>query len=281
MKRTILVATLTLISVAFTFAQSKHEKEGLKFIADYDAAYLAKDISFAERVWAKNYLITTESGTKSNREESLAGAKNDLADANPKWKMVSYKSVNDWMHISGNTAIASGTYSSSVVPADNPAITPHQDNGRYTIVMEKQNGTWMVVAEHFTEAYHDKKMMEADVLKASDAYTAALKNKDRKMFERLLDDAYMYTDEDGSTRDKATDITRMVRAELKIDSNEVTDRKVRTIGNNGAVETGTYTVKGSNGGKPFDETGRYTTTWIARNGQWQIIADHSTTIKKK
>lgn len=228
----ILLTTIAISVLALTaFAQSKDEQEVLRFLADYDAAYMAKDIAFAERVWAKDYLISTESATKSNREESLEGAKKDWSDPNSKWKLVSYKSVNDWIHLSGVNGAVSGSYSSSLVPRDDPAATPHIDNGRYTILLEKQNGKWMVVSEHFTEAFHDKKMMEAEVLKASDTYTAAMKGKDRKMLERLFDDQYIFTDEDGSTRDKATDITRMVRAELKIDSAEVTDRKIRTLGN--------------------------------------------------
>jgi len=281
MKNILLTAFAISLLTLSVFAQSKDEQEIMKFIADYDAAYIAKDVSFPERVWAKDYLISTESGTKSGREESLEWAKKEKADPNPKWKMVSYKSAKDWMHISGNSAIVAGSYSSAIVPTDDPTATPHQDNGRYTMVLEKQNGTWMVVAEHFTEANHDKKLMETELIKASDAYTTAMKNKDRKMLERLIDADYIYTDEDGTTRDKATDINRMVRSELKVDSTEVTSRKVRTLGNNAAVETGTYTVKGSNNGKPFEETGRFTTTWIARNGQWQIAADTTVTVKKK
>lgn len=46
-----------------------------------------------------------------------------------------------------------------------------------------------------------------------------------------------------------------------------------------AIETGTYKTKGTNKGKAFDESGRYTTTWVWRGGRGQIAADHTSVIK--
>ena len=281
MKKILLTAIAVAILAFAAFAQSKDEKEVLKFLADYDAAYLTKDINVPERIWAKNYLVSTESGTKYDRAVALEGLKKDWSDPNPEWKLISYTTVNDWIHLSGVNAAVAGSYSTSMIPRDDPTATPHLDKGRYTILLEKQNGKWMVISEHFSEGNHDKKIMEADLIKASDSYTAAIKSKDRKMLERLLDDKYSVTDEDGSTRDKVSDINHMMRAGLTIDSAAVTDRKIRLLGNNAAIETGTYTAKGSNNGKPFEETGRFTTTWVSRNGQWQIAADQTTTIKNK
>lgn len=280
MKKITLIATTILLLTLLAFAQTSDEKEILKFIADYDQAYIAKDVSFAERIWAADYVISTETGAKGTRAESLEFLRKDKADPNPKYKLVAFKSVNDTMHIVGNTATVSGTYTSSIVPADDLKSEPHIDTGRYTIVLEKRNGNWMVIVEHFSEAPHDKKMMEAQVLKAGQHYGKLLKNKDRKGLERLFDDNYMFTDDDGTTRNKAEDINMMVRPDLIIVSEELIDQKVRIVGNNGAVETGIYKVKGTSKGKPFEETGRYTTTWMARNGQWQIVADHTSTVKK-
>jgi hypothetical protein len=66
---------------------------------------------------------------------------------------------------------------------------------------------------------------------------------------------------------------------MVIESTELSDQKVRVIGNGAAVETGKYRTKGTNKGKAFDETGRYTTTWVWRGGRWQIVADHTSVIK--
>ncbi|MEP6924411.1 MAG: nuclear transport factor 2 family protein [Pyrinomonadaceae bacterium] len=280
MKKLTTIWLLMLVSATLVLAQTSDEKELLKFIADYDQAYVNQDISFAERNWADDYVISTETGSKGNRADSLEFLRKDKADPNPKYKLMSFKSVNDTMHISGNTAMVSGTYTSSIVPTDDLKSEPHIDTGRYTMVLEKRNGKWMVIAEHFSEAPHDKKKMEAEVMKAGQSYGELLKRKDRAALERLFHDDYMFTDDDGTTRNKAEDINMMVRPDLMIESEELIDQKVRTVGNNGAVETGIYKVKGTSKGKPFEETGRYTTTWVASNGQWKILADHTSVIKK-
>ena len=281
MKKLTTIILLIIVSALTAFAQSGDEKAILKLLADYDQAYVNKDISFIERIWADEYIISNETGSKGNRADSLEFARKDKADPNPKFKLLSFKSVNDTMKISANTAMVSGTFTSGIVATDDLKGEPHIDTGRYTMVLEKRGGNRMVIAEHFSEAPHDKKKMEAEVMKAGQSYGELLQRKDRAALERLFDDNYIFTDDDGSTRNKAEDITRMTRADLTIESTEIIDQKVRVVGNNGAVETGTFKVKGTSKGKPFEETGRYTTTWIARNGQWKIIADHTSIVKTK
>ncbi len=121
--------------------------------------------------------------------------------------------------------------------------------------------------------------MEQQVLKAGQGYGDLMKRKNRAGLERLLADEYMFTDEAGKTRNKAEDVAQMTSSDLVIESNEISDQKVRVIGNNAAVETGMFKVKGTHKGKSFDKAGRYTTTWVWRGGRWQVAADHTSDIK--
>ena len=45
-----------------------------------------------------------------------------------------------------------------------------------------------------------------------------------------------------------------------------------------AIVTSAYHTKGTDHGKPFVHRGRFTDTWIKRDGKWQCIADHETLI---
>jgi len=282
MKKLITIATLIIVSAFAAFAQnSQAEQEILKFIADYDQAYVNKDIAFAERVWADEYIFSGPDGSSQNRARALEEARADKADPNPKYKLLSFKSVNDSLQIVGNMAIVSGSWTSSVVQTDNLTAEPHIDNGRYTMVLEKRKGNWMVIAEHLSEAPHNRKLMEAAVLKMGQKYNEMIVRGDAAEIEKILADEYLYTDDKGKVLNKTEDLATYKNRQSKIESAETTDQKVRVIGNNAAVETGTFHVKGTDkDGKPFDETERYTTTWVARNGQWQIIADHTSEIKK-
>lgn len=278
MKKLILITTLTIISATFAFAQSKDEQEILKFIADYDQAYLNKDIAFAERIWADDYVFSGPDGSTQNRAKALEETRKEIAK--PTYKLLSIKSVNDTMHIAGKTIVVSGTWTSSVVTIDDLKAEPHIDNGRYTMALEKRNGKWMVIAEHISESPHDKKLMEAAVLKMGQEYVKMIRNQDAAAIERILDDEYLYTNEDGKVKNKAEDLASYKNSDTKFEVFEISDQKVRVIGNNAAVETGTVRFKGTAKGKPFDGSERYTTTWVARNGQWKIVADHTSEIKK-
>jgi hypothetical protein len=146
--------------------------------------------------------------------------------------------------------------------------------------LEKRNGRWMVVAEHNSEAQHDRKLMEQQVLKMGQEYGRIIKNQDAAAIERILADEYIYTNERGKVKNKAEDIAGY-KTPAKFEIFDITDQKVRVIGNNAAVETGTVRFKGaSHDGKPFDGSERYTTTWVWRGGRWQVIADHTSEIKQ-
>jgi len=276
MKKLIAIATWILVLTLVAVAQSKEEREVLKFIADYDQAYLNQNISFAERVWADDYIFSAPDGTSQNRAKALQEARADFT--NPKYKLLSFKSVNDSLQIRGNTAIASGSWSSSTVPMNDLHAEPHIDNGRYTMVLEKRNGNWMVIAEHNSEAPHDKKLMEAAVLRASKDYDRIIVQKDRAAYEKLFTDNYIGTQDGGKMRNKTEEIDHMVSADLKLETSITSDRKVTITGNSSAIETGTYTTTGISKDKPFTDKGRYTTVWVFREGRWQIAADHSSSL---
>jgi hypothetical protein len=161
-----------------------------------------------------------------------------------------------------------------------PWPEPHTDRGRYTAILEKRNGQWMVLAEHVSEAPHDRKLMEQQVMNAGLAYNEMLKRNDVAVMERMLAKEYMYTSSEGTFTSKEQEIARHKSGKIKFEIAETTDQKVRIIGNGSAIETATFRAKGTNDGKPFDETERYTTTWVWRDGRWQIVADHTSTIKK-
>ncbi len=69
----------------------------------------------------------------------------------------------------------------------------------------------------------------------------------------------------------------MTSTDLVLTSSNADDKKFR-IYRNTAVETGRFSVAGTYKGKAFSETGRYTSTWIYRDGKWKMAADHTSNI---
>ena len=177
-------------------------------------------------------------------------------------------------------ALVTGNWSYTSAATAIPDAEPHKDTGRYTGVWEKRGGKWLLIAEHFSEVPHDRKLMEQQVLKAGQEYTRLIKNQDSAAIEPLLADEYTYTDETGKVKNRAEDLANYKNRPVKFEIFEISDQKVRIIGNGAAVETGTVRYKGTDGtGKTFDGSDRYTTTWVWRGGRWQIVADHTSVIK--
>jgi ketosteroid isomerase-like protein len=117
------------------------------------------------------------------------------------------------------------------------------------------------------------------VLKAlEEKWAAAQVRGDVAAMGSLLADTFVYTNIDGALRSKAEMIVEIKSGKLKILSAKVDDMKVTVYGD-AAVVTGRWQGKGIEDGKPFDDTERWTDTWVRIQGQWRCVASQSTLLK--
>lgn len=273
MRRLFTAVLLTVVAATTALAQNgKAEQEVRQLMADLDQAILKSDVAFFERVLADDYLYASVDGKAKTRAEVLAEMRKEAEK--PTYKITAVTSEDMRVRVSGDTAVVTAAWKATTVGPESNPWEPHDDAGRYTTVLQKRGGRWVVVADHVTERPHTPEEFEPELRRASAGYDAALKAGDAAAFGRLLADDYMYTGEDGKTRNKAEDIALMTSPDLKIESVSTDDKRFR-IYRSTAVETGRYTIKGTHKGKPFSEAGRYTTTWVRRDGRWQIVADHN------
>jgi ketosteroid isomerase-like protein len=274
--KNVLFATISIAILSLSsFAQSADEKEIMRIHKGLETAYIKGDVKPFETDLADYYTYATPNGKAYTRAEMLKEMRDEIAK--PTAKNISEDSDNIKIHILGNTALVTASWKSvslGLMSGDEPLA----DNGQYTGIYEKDNGKWMLVREVFTEAQHDPKAMEEGVLKASNAFDEAMRSRDRAAYERLLHADYIYTTEDGKLVSRDEELSHF--ADAKITTMDTSDKKIRLIGNSGAVETGAYHAVGSYKGKAFDETGRYTTTWIWKDLRWQVIADHNSIVTK-
>lgn len=134
----------------------------------------------------------------------------------------------------------------------------------------------------------DFKVLEQDVLKAGQdylqvvkrlysgkTYDELVKNGEIESMNKLYADEYLYTDPNGVVYSKSDELEFYKNNSIVLKSAEMRDQKVRVVDPNTAIETGVIQYVGTNGKKPLKFTKRYTTTWIWREGRWQIVADHA------
>lgn len=119
----------------------------------------------------------------------------------------------------------------------------------------------------------------AATLKALEEKWAASQVKgDTAAMEALLADTFVYTDIEGGVKDKAGMIREIKAGTLKIEAAKVEDLKVMVYGD-AAVVTGRWVGKGIENGKPFEDTERWTDTWVLQKGRWRCVASQSTLVK--
>lgn len=253
-------------------SNTNDEQEIRNLMAQYDEAAVNNDQAFFEQKIASDYQISTEDGRWENKAATLQFMKEDIEK--PTYKLVSLKSDSIQVRVLGDVAVVTGKWLAATQALKDPKPVMHNDEGRFTSILEKRNGEWLLVTDHVSEKPHNKQELETQLTAASESYDTGLLDKDKTLFEGLFADDYAATGSEGKITSREEDINHMTSPDMIFLTSKTDDKNFR-IYRNSAVETGRYSSTGSFKGKPFSETGRYTTTWIYRDGKWRIVADHT------
>lgn len=120
---------------------------------------------------------------------------------------------------------------------------------------------------------------ESKLIALENAWNQAQLHHDNKALDTLVGDKFIYTDIDGTVMDKAKFLEDIKNTSYH--DTLITNEDVRVdMYPNAAVVTGVYHTRGTDKGKPFEHYGRFTDTWINRNGQWQCVASATTLMHK-
>lgn len=269
------LTTVLVFCIATVFAQSSaDETEVRKLNEAFDNAIKNSDVAFYERVLASDYLSYRSDGLVRNRSEVLEEVKKEKA--NPTFRLSKVGSDDVKVKLSGDLAVVTAQWNATGQSLDTDE--PHTDLGHYMAVYQKRDGRWQLISEMGNEKPHTPEELEPSLKKASDKYMETVKNRDKNSFAKLLAEDYSSTNPAGKVRSAEQDIAMMFDPEFTLESVSTEDKKFKVY-RNFAVETGQYNVKGHYNGESFKESGRYTSTWIYKDGKWQIVADHSSIIE--
>lgn len=118
---------------------------------------------------------------------------------------------------------------------------------------------------------------ETKILALENAWNQAEKHKDVTALDSLLDPTLVYVDYDGSFLNKAQ-FMACVQAPSLHPEQIVNESMSANVYGDSAVVTGVYREKGTRNGKTYLRRGRFTDTWVYRNGTWTCVASQSTLI---
>jgi uncharacterized protein (TIGR02246 family) len=123
--------------------------------------------------------------------------------------------------------------------------------------------------------------VELQVRQLLQEYDQAWLQQDAAAFDRLLAEDYTIVEIDGNVLSKADVIANAKSGDLKFESGQSDDIKIRVSGNT-AVINGRWTEKSTMKGKPlFDGPMRFTTVAVKKDGRWQFISEQVTPIIAK
>ena len=102
---------------------------------------------------------------------------------------------------------------------------------------------------------------------------------DAPAMEKMIDDDFVLTDYDGTLMDKKQFLDSIKDMSVKLTQEMSEGMKLHPHGNT-VVVTGATREKGTQNGKPFTHSGRFTDTWIKKDGRWLCVASHLGVISK-
>jgi len=118
---------------------------------------------------------------------------------------------------------------------------------------------------------------EARLLSLENAWNQAVRAKDMKAIDSLMDQDLIDIDYDGSVMDKAQYMASVSAPTISFEHVANDSMQVRIYGQS-AIVVGVYRETGMKNSKPFLHRERFVDTWIQRKGAWMCVASQSTLI---
>jgi hypothetical protein len=109
------------------------------------------------------------------------------------------------------------------------------------------------------------------LLRLEDDWASALVKRDRVVFERLLADSFVYT-ENEQLMDRGAVLNSAIAGSDTVVAAHNEGMVVHRYGPVTAVVTGWLIVGGRGASGEFNRRYRFTDTWVKRAGRWQIVA---------
>jgi ketosteroid isomerase-like protein len=134
---------------------------------------------------------------------------------------------------------------------------------------------WWTVPQNISKAQGD----ETKIIALENLWNQMQLNHDANAMGKLLEEDFVLTDYDGSVMSKAQflDSIRDMSYQLTVEVSE--GMKLHRHGDT-VIVTGATHEKGTFKGKPYQHHGRFTDTWIRKEGQWLCVASQLSLVGK-
>ena len=112
---------------------------------------------------------------------------------------------------------------------------------------------------------------ETKIIALENLWNQMQMNHDAEAMRKMLDTDFVFTDYDGTVMSKAQFLESIRDTSNQLSVEVSTDMKLHRHGDTVVIIGATH-EKGTDKGKPYSHQGRFTDTWIKKDGQWICIA---------
>jgi ketosteroid isomerase-like protein len=114
---------------------------------------------------------------------------------------------------------------------------------------------------------------ESKIIALENLWNQMQLHHDAGAMEKILDADFVLTDYDGAVLSKSQFLASIRDASDQLTVEVSEDMKLHRHGDT-VIVTGATHEKGANKGKHYEHRGRFTDTWIRKNGEWLCVASH-------
>ncbi len=278
MKKLILIVAAAILASGLAIAQSmqvkstdrKLEEEFTKLYRAWDDALVKVNLNALGSLYADGYYSIGPDGTSSSKEELL----NDLKSGKDSISSATTDDMKVARH--GDTVVVTSRWTAKEMLEGKDV----SGQSRWTDVWVKRAGRWQVVTTHGSDTTDKDADATQKITQSYKEWDRAQVHNDVSALVRIMGDDYVGTSSDGEVASKAK-VLADIKSGQETTSSAVTDQLKITVYRNTAVATGRWTASGKSKGKEWTGPYRFTDTWVRRNGNWQVVADHWSKIEAK
>jgi ketosteroid isomerase-like protein len=186
------------------------------------------------------------------------------------------------VRVVGDLAVAYGTYAETITPKDG-TLAAEKASGHWMASFQRQaDGAWkwdwvMANSDQPTPGTTADGAEEQALLQIERDFATAALARDMAFFERTLATEYAQV-ADGKPVNVAAQLAELKAGRVQIESITMRDMRAHVVGD-AAIVSMMAESKGTDNGKPFDETSTGIDFFVKRDGRWQLVNSQMTTIK--
>jgi len=260
---------------------SQAEREVLRAAQEEDEATRRNDVDALARIYGDDYLFVTYAGSVTNKEYQVEAFRSGFM------RIPARTPEDVIVRVYGDTAVKITRRKQTATVGLRSGVNREQ---RVTSVWVKRRGQWQLVSGQVTPILEPApaQMGSNNASAASQAQQEVLALEEQmETFQRSDSEArialwaedLVYIGNNGVAHGKTSHARAVSAGEVKTESLEVTERKIRVYGDV-ALVTALERMRASFHGKEArDVVQRYTRVWVRRNAKWQVVSFQATKVE--